>query len=42
MMPEDDAAAYWPDVATDLCLHGMLCPGAWFPDEEAEMMAAPR
>jgi hypothetical protein len=39
----DEAAAYWPDLAADPCLHGMLCPGAWFADREtAEAMASPR
>ena len=42
-LPEDEAAAYWPELAADLRLHGMLCPGAWFAGQEgAEMMAAPR
>jgi hypothetical protein len=32
-----------PDLAADQRLHGMLCPGAWFANQEAaEMMAAPR
>ena len=43
VLTEDEAAAYFPDLATDLRLHGLLCPGAWFADQEgAEMMAAPR
>jgi hypothetical protein len=30
-------------VAAELCLHGYLCPGAWFgTPEEWEAMAAPR
>jgi hypothetical protein len=42
-LTEDEAAAYWPDLAADLRLHGVLCPGAWFADQEAvEAMAAPR
>ena len=42
MLTEDEAAAYGPDVAADLRLHGMLCPGAWFAGQEAaELMAAP-
>ena len=40
---EDKAAAYWPELAAALRLHGMLCPGAWFAtQEEWEAMAAPR
>jgi WD40 repeat protein len=36
------AAASWPGLAADLRLHGMLCPGAWFTDQEtAEAMAVP-
>jgi hypothetical protein len=32
-----------PDLAADLRLHAMLCPGAWFaPQETAEAVAAPR
>ena len=43
MMTEGEAAAYWPVLAADLRLHGMLCPGAWFTDHgAAEAMAAPR
>jgi hypothetical protein len=41
-LTEDDAAAQWPELAADLCLHGMLYLGAWFSDREAEEpMAAP-
>jgi hypothetical protein len=43
LLTEDEAAAYFPDVAADLHLHGMLCPGAWYADQdEAEEMATPR
>jgi hypothetical protein len=43
MLTEDAAAAYWPGLAADLRLHGMLCPEAWFVAEEAaEAMAAAR
>ena len=44
MLTEDEAAAYWPELTTDLRLHGMVCPGAWFgvPQEEWEAIAAPR
>ena len=42
-LTEDEAAAYWPDQAADLRLHAMLCPRAWFAEQEtAEGMAAPR
>jgi hypothetical protein len=42
-LTEDEAAAYFPGLAADLRLNGMLCPGAWFaPQEECEAMAAPR
>jgi hypothetical protein len=27
MLTEDEAATYFPDLAADLRLHGMLCPG---------------
>jgi hypothetical protein len=41
MLTEGEAAAYWPDLAADLRLQGMLCPGAWFAVQEAaEAMAA--
>jgi hypothetical protein len=40
-LTDDEAAAYWPDLAADLRLQGMLCPGAWFAGQEAaEAMAA--
>jgi hypothetical protein len=43
MLTEDEAATYFPGLAADLRLHSMLCPGAWFADQEtAEAMAAPR
>jgi hypothetical protein len=42
LLTEDEAATYWPALAADLRLHGMLCPGAWFAGQEAaELMAAP-
>jgi hypothetical protein len=42
-LTEDEVAAYFPELAADLRLHGMLCPGAWFAHPEwAERMAAPR
>jgi hypothetical protein len=28
LLAEDEAAAYWPELAADLRLHGMVCPGA--------------
>jgi hypothetical protein len=41
LLTEDEAAGYWPGLAADLYLHGMLCPGAWFEDQQtAEAMAA--
>jgi hypothetical protein len=43
LLTEDEAVAYTPGLAADLRLHGMVCPGAWFADQEgAEMVAAPR
>ena len=30
LLTEDEAAAYFPDLAADLRLRGMLCPGARF------------
>jgi hypothetical protein len=43
LLTEDEAAAYWPGLAADLRLHGMLCPGAWFADQQtAEATASPR
>jgi hypothetical protein len=43
LLTEDEAAAYFPGLAADLRLHGMLCPGMWFADQgAAEMMAAQR
>jgi hypothetical protein len=44
MLTEDEAAAYRPELAADLRLHGMTCPGVWFgvPQEDWETMAAPR
>jgi hypothetical protein len=44
LLTEDEAAAYRPDLAAALRLHGMVWPGAWFgvPQEEWEEMAAPR
>jgi hypothetical protein len=42
-LTEEEAAAYFPGLAADLRLHGMLCPGAWFAtQEEWEAMVAPR
>jgi hypothetical protein len=42
-LTEDEAAAYWPGLAGDLRLHGMMGPGVWFAGQEAaEMMAAVR
>jgi hypothetical protein len=34
-LTEDEAATYFPGAAADLRPHGMLCPGAWFADQEA-------
>ena len=44
LLTQDEAAAFWPELAADLHLHGMVCPGAWFdvPQEEPEAMPAPR
>jgi len=43
LLTEDEAAAYFPGLAADLRLHGMVCQGAWFADQEgAEAVAAPR
>jgi hypothetical protein len=43
LLTEDEAAAYRPELAADLRLHGMLCPGAWFAGQgAAAAMAAPR
>jgi hypothetical protein len=41
-LTEDETVAYWPDLAADLRVHGMLCPNAWFGDQGAAAMAAPR
>jgi hypothetical protein len=42
-LTEDEAADYWPGLGPALRLHAMLCPGAWFADQEkTEAMAAPR
>src|SRR5262249_21763416 len=40
-MTEDVACDYWPGLAPGLRLHGMLCPEAWFTDEEAAAEALP-
>jgi hypothetical protein len=42
MLTEEEAAAYWPDLAIDLHSHAMTCPGAWFgwAQEQWEEMAA--
>jgi hypothetical protein len=34
MLTEDEVAAYQPELAADLRLHGILCPRAWFADPE--------
>jgi hypothetical protein len=34
LLTEDEAVAYFPGLAADLRLHGMLCPGAWFATQE--------
>jgi hypothetical protein len=43
LLTEDEAAASRPELTADLRPHGLLCPGAWFADQQtAEAMAAPR
>ena len=43
LLTEDEAAAYFPDLAAGLRLHGIVCPGGWFvTQEECEVIAVPR
>jgi hypothetical protein len=39
-LTEDKAVTCWPELATDLRLYGMLCPGAWFATQEGTFPAA--
>jgi hypothetical protein len=39
-LTEDETIELFPALALELCLHGYLCPRAWFSDQEtAERMA---